>query len=192
MIRHFILVSTVLGLSAGGAMAQTVESVDDETVAAARAAMREIVGFVDTALTQPLADLKKRAGTGPARDKLIYGLALKAGRMGRKGAKSADTWIKRARQEYESGGTTTQYGAASRASSLEKDSGYSPSRRYSGTVTVIQPDVVTTRAVIDPLWIDIATKCVDALGAAKGEWVDISVCGGEAEYHRLKALMPKS
>lgn len=196
MIRKFILTSLVLALFAGGAMAQTAENndVDAEAVAAARAAMREIVGFVEAALTQPLADLKKSARKGLIRDKLIYGLALKAGRMGPKGVKTGDKFIKRVRQEYESGGTTAQFGSASRVSPLETTPlfGYSLSNRHSGTATVIRPDVVTTKAVIDSLWVDIATQCVDALGAAKGEWVDMSVCGGETEYYRLRALMPKS
>lgn len=196
MIRNFILTSLVLAFSAGGATAETVQNadVDAEAVAGARAAMREIVGFVEEALTQPLADLKKRAKKDGVRDKLIYGLALKAGRAGPKGVKTGDKWIKRAREAYEWGSTTVQSGAAAKVSSLETNpiSGYRSIPRYSGTSTSPPPYVVTTRAVIEPLWIDIAVKCVGALGAAEGEWVDKSVCGGEAEYLRLRALMPKS
>ena len=138
--------------------------------------------------------MKKCARKGQVRDKLIYGLALKAGRMGTKGIKTGDKMIKRAREAYDRGDTTVQYGAASKVSSLETNAmfGHLSSRRYSGTATFIPPDVVTTSPVVEPLWIDIATKCVDALGAAEGERVDMSLCGGEGEYRRLQALMPKS
>jgi hypothetical protein len=161
--------------------------------------MAEIVEFVERALVDPVADLQQQARKGYASDKLVYGLALKAGRAGAGQEKNARKWIKKAANSFDRP-TPTQPTpnvtgpAAQPARNLEVKSysqgvavpsistGREPSQSYIGPSypNSMNPDTIL-----------IAEACVDALLMAPNPKANVFACGGEAEYRRLLELMPK-
>ncbi|CAL4865808.1 hypothetical protein MMA231_00044 [Asticcacaulis sp. MM231] len=69
-------------------MAQSADEADP--VAGLPTGMSEVVELVERALVDPVADLQTQARKGNGRDRLVYGLALKVGRMGPTESKNAE------------------------------------------------------------------------------------------------------
>ncbi len=187
-----LLVAACMVLPASSVYSQTTDQYDADVLAQAQAEMQTILGFVEGALSKPMPDLKASAEHGKLSDKLVYGLALKAGRMGAEGARDAKKWIKRSRISNESavpsGPAFVPAYTPSNFSGGKTMLGLSKSTVISGENP--QPGFSTQITMLDPVWIKMATACIDALQAEPKAPVDMSVCGGEASYLRLHALLP--
>lgn len=196
MIKNFLFCGLFLCLYSGPAMAQSADEAD--TVAGLPTGMSEVVELVEKALVDPVADLQKQARKGYGRDRLVYGLALKVGRMGPAESKNAEKWIKKASNSFERPGSSsnlkTAGGAEQPALNLEKKS-------YSNGIAIPTQSTGgrTTQSYVAPSYpsamntdlILVAVACVDALMISPDPRANIYACGSQSEYHRLQALMPK-
>lgn len=198
MIRFFLLSNLVLALSVGAAITHPVHADEVDSAERLRLRLARIVEFVERALVEPMPDLEERARKGYASDKLMYGLALKAGRMGPGQEKNAKKWIRKAANSFDrpssSKSPSNVTGHASQpVRNLEVKS-------YSGGLAI--PSISTGRSQtnygssyilnsIRPDSILVAEACVEALLIAPAPEANVFACGGETEYQRLLALMPK-
>ncbi|GGZ25465.1 hypothetical protein GCM10011273_08560 [Asticcacaulis endophyticus] len=163
--------------------------------------LAETVSFVESALVEPMPDLEERARKGYARDKLMYGLALKAGRMGPGQEKNAKKWIRKATNSFErpsySQSPSNVSGPSSKPARYLEDKKYSRGAGFqSFTTSGRDPQTYTgysyrTSSSMSPDTILITEACVAALLIAPDPEANVFACGGESEYQRLLALMPK-
>ncbi|WKL58523.1 hypothetical protein Q1W73_05930 [Asticcacaulis sp. ZE23SCel15] len=199
MIRFFLLSNLVLALSVGAAIGHPVHADELEPAERLKLKLAETVSFVESALVEPMPDLEKRARKGYARDKLMYGLALKAGRMGPGQEKNAKKWIRNATNSFERP-TYSQSNLIGPASKPARDL---EAKRYSRGVA-IPSTPIGGRAPLNSMGytyptftsmsrdtILVAEACVAALLIAPDPEANVFACGGETEYQRLLALMPK-
>ncbi|MBP2160122.1 MULTISPECIES: hypothetical protein [Asticcacaulis] len=194
MIRTVILSTIALGLSAGAAVSQPAGTNEQDPAAVLAARMVHIVEIVEKALVAPLADLEKSAREGYARDRLIYGLALKAGRAGPGQEKKAKKWIKKAANSF--------VGPSRSGPPIRKDEWSSPSpppppgrgaggRAYTHDYSLTGSGSTIDLSTLNPDTILLTEACVDALLMAPDRRANVFACSGEAEYQRLLGLMPK-
>lgn len=193
--------SLFLALSPCSVMAQSTSSNEIDLTETSLPDMAEIVGFVEKALVAPLADLERQARKGYASDKLIYGLALKAGREKAGQDKKAKKWIRKAANSFKGPSSSgplpigSRSAAALPAPNLEVKSysgGVAIPTISTGGRTTSGFDSALNLSTLNPDIILIAEACVDALLIAPDPKANMFACSGEAEYRRLLALMPKS
>lgn len=192
MIKAFA-VATCLALSAGSVNSRPVVAPDPDVIAQAQFEMQAILGLVEKALTEPMPDLKAKADAGKVHDKLIYGLALKAGRMGSAGKRDAKKWIKSSQMSYDTEYVTSPLPVEERPQT-PKAVGKTLNSSIPTTIYGRNPrsDYSTHLVVLSKVWIDTASSCVDSLIIGPNRVKDLSFCGGEESYLRLYALMPDS
>jgi hypothetical protein len=201
MIRFFLLSNLVLALSVGAAIGHPVHADELEPAERLKLKLAETVSFVESALVEPMPDLEERARKGYARDKLMYGLALKAGRMGAGQEKNAKKWIRKAGNSFDRPSSSKSppnvTGPSSKPARYLEDKKYISGQGFhSFTTSGRGPQNYTgysyrTSSSMSPDTILVAEACVAALLIAPDPEANVFACGGETEYKRLLALMPK-